>query len=232
MRTSLIALAILGATLPGFASSAQAAVIVGLYNSGVDSGGDGWAAGGGAGQSGGADLHWSNGGAQAFTGSLTNSAWLANSATSRWVTPTPDARDSLDPWADGEYVYSLAFDLSGYDASTASFAGRFSTDNLVTAITLNGQAITGGGGSFDYWTDFSSLSGAFVGGVNVLSFNVTNFAQASGNPTGLRVEFLSSNVEQPMGPVPEPSTWAMMIVGFGVIGAVMRRSRLKLGHYV
>lgn len=32
----------------------------------------------------------------------------------------------------------------------------------------------------------------------------------------------------PVGPVPEPSTWAMMIVGFGVIGASLRRRRARL----
>jgi hypothetical protein len=30
-------------------------------------------------------------------------------------------------------------------------------------------------------------------------------------------------------PVPEPGTWAMMLLGFGAIGAAMRRNRKKLG---
>ncbi|TAJ68562.1 MAG: choice-of-anchor A family protein [Phenylobacterium sp.] len=43
-------------------------------------------------------------------------------------------------------------------------------------------------------------------------------------------------VEAPKGlaaivtPVPEPSTWAMMIVGFGAIGAVLRRRRTAFAH--
>ena len=30
-----------------------------------------------------------------------------------------------------------------------------------------------------------------------------------------------------IGPVPEPGTWAMMILGFGVIGSAMRSARRK-----
>ena len=33
-------------------------------------------------------------------------------------------------------------------------------------------------------------------------------------------------------PVPEPATWAMMIVGFAGIGAMMRRSRRRVGDAV
>ena len=41
----------------------------------------------------------------------------------------------------------------------------------------------------------------------------------SGNPSGLRVEFLDSAVTA----VPEPAAWALMIGGFGLVGAASRR---------
>lgn len=31
--------------------------------------------------------------------------------------------------------------------------------------------------------------------------------------------------DEPSGPVPEPASWAMMIAGFGLTGAMLRRRR-------
>ena len=44
---------------------------------------------------------------------------------------------------------------------------------------------------------------------------VASLAQADGE-----------NLSIPTGAIPEPSTWAMTILGFGGIGAVLRRRRL------
>jgi hypothetical protein len=148
--------------------------------------------------------------------------WLADTATSRWITPTNRAGADLDPVSDGLYTYSLTFDLSGFQPGTASFNGRFAADNRVTGIRLNGAALaTNGGGGFRSWTNFASGNGNFRAGANVLSFNVTNTGQRNGNPSGLRVEFLSSDVTA----VPEPETWAMLIAGFGFVGFAARRRR-------
>lgn len=207
----------------------SAAVILGLYNTGVKSGGAGWAGGSGAKGGNGADLHWNNddgNGGQAFTGSPLHPAWAVNNDTSQWLTPSPQGDESYDPSVSGNDVYSLTFDLTGYNPLGASFAGRFMADNQVTSILLNGHVITGSGGAFNGpWTSFSSVAGDFTGGVNTLQFNVLNFAQNGGNPTGLRVEFLSSDAAA----VPEPATWALMIGGFALVGASMRRSR-RVAH--
>lgn len=144
-------------------------------------------------------------------------AWLANTATSSWLTPTASQGESLDTTADGIYTWTTTFDLTGYDASTASFSAQFAADNAATAY-LNGQLI-GTSGGFTSWSSFSATASNFVAGVNTLSFVLTNQAQASGNPTGLRVEFLSSNVAA----VPEADTYALMLAGFGLMGLVVRR---------
>lgn len=147
------------------------------------------------------------------------SPWLANSSASKWITPTANQAQSLDAWSAGTYTYSLSFNLAGYDATTAAFTGRFAADNVVT-VKLN-DTVIGSANGFADWTSFSANSG-FVAGNNTLNFTVTNWAQNGGNPTGLRVEFASSSV---MAAVPEPETYAMLLGGLVVLGAVARRRK-------
>jgi hypothetical protein len=148
------------------------------------------------------------------------SAWLENSAISKWVTPTIHQDDSFDASSNGVYTYTLSFDLTGYLASTAMFTGRVASDNSVL-IKLNSNNL-GSSSGFSSWSSFSANSG-FVAGWNTLEFVVTNTQQSGGNPTGLRVEFLDSNV----APVPEPETYAMLLGGLALMGALARRRKFK-----
>jgi len=146
--------------------------------------------------------------------------WLANNSDSKWITPTANQAQSFDPSSNGTYTYSLSFNLSGYDASTAALTGRVSADNNAVVL-LNGTQI-GSVSDFKTWGSFGSSNGAgFLTGNNTLEFVVTNLKQSTGNPTGLRVEFLSSNVT----PVPEPETYAMLLAGLGMVGLIARRRK-------
>jgi len=189
-----------------------------LYSTGVDAAGT-------ATTGNGADLHWTLNETSAYTGASNGSfpinPWVSEDASSRWLTPTTNAADSFDPAADGIYFFNQTFSLEGIDATTATFAGRFLVDNSVDQILLNGTALAGSGGSFTTWTNFASTGGSFNAGINTLTFVVRNFASSNGNPTGLRVELSGSG--EAIGAVPEASTWAMMIVGFGMIGFAARR---------
>ena len=204
--------------------TAQAVSINGLYNTGVDDtstllldnavdthytiGSTNWTAIAG------------NNPPPAFPG-----AWILNSSSSasRWIAPeTAPTADSVDTL----YVVNLSFDLTGFDAATASFSGRWAADNQ-GYVTLNGGSsfgqtpLTVGHQS---WTSFSASSG-FVDGVNTLSFYVTNLGYSGTNPTGIRVEFASSNVS--VTPIPEPEIYAMMGIGLGLLGWVGRRRKLQ-----
>jgi hypothetical protein len=201
---------------------AQAVTITGLYNTGVD-GSRVSVVGVGA-----PDQHWTLTNGTAYVSGQNgvfplNGPWLADNATSRWITPQPRAGVDLDPVQDGLYFYNLGFSLTGFQPATASFSGRFAADNQVTAIRLNGNLLAASGGGFGSWTNFAATSG-FVAGANTLQFVVTNIGQTSGNPSGLRVEFTASDVTA----VPEPASWAMMIAGFGLVGATMRRRTAAL----
>ena len=165
-----------------------------------------------------------NGAARPWNSSTNNGAWLANNSVSRWMTPASNGNQSFNPTADGFYNYSISFNLGKFVPGTASFNGRFAADNTVISILLNGTQITQGGlGTFNSWSSFSASSG-FVGGLNTLTFRVRNFAGGGVNPTGLRVEIRGSAYE----PVPEPASWAMLIAGFGLVGAMLRRRRATL----
>ena len=142
--------------------------------------------------------------------------WIANTATSKWITPSANQAASFDPYANGTYTWSLSFNLTGFDAATASFSGKLAADNSAV-VKLNGVAI-GSANSFTSFSNFSAASG-FNSGLNTLDFVVTNVAQNGGNPTGLRVEFTASNVT----PVPEPETYAMLLAGLGLMGVISRR---------
>lgn len=200
----------------GLASvNASAAAISGLYNTG-------------AGLSAGAqDTHYSwtdipfgtyQNGYVSLNGSFPIAGnWMDNTPASSWLTPGSSQGTSYDPNVPGTYLWVTSFDLTGYDASSASFSARFAADNSAVAY-LNGKRI-GESAGFTSWSDFSASSTNFVAGVNTLSFVVTNLAQNGGNPTGLRVEFLSSNVTA----VPEADTYALMMAGLGLMGLIARR---------
>lgn len=196
-------------------STAQAASINGLVNTGV-------------GASGTADTHYALSSASTastvpvitYNNQWPISPWIGNDATSKWITPTADQSQSFDAWSSGTYTYSLSFDLSGFKAGTASFSGRMAADNAVTVL-LNSHTISSASG-FTGWSAFAS-NGGFIDGVNTIEFVVTNWAQNGGNPTGLRVEFTDSTV----APVPEPETYAMLLGGLALVGAIARRRKSK-----
>jgi hypothetical protein len=220
MLKKLAALMIAGA-ITGFASTAQADVITGLYSTGVDNSGVTTTTDA-------ADLHWSLNGGNAYTGAVSGTwpvgVWVSNTNTSQWITPSTNAAQSYDMSSNGFYTYSLSFDiLNTQNPLTAVFTGQFAVDDRVTAITLNGITLfSGSEGSDSAWTDFSASSG-FITGANTLTFTVENIGLSGGNPTGLDVDFLTSNVSA----VPEPATWLMMILGFAGVGFLGYRRQTK-----
>ena len=139
-------------------------------------------------------------------------------------------------------VFSSPFVASGEFA--AYFGPVGSTGGITQTLSTNA------GQSYLISFDLRNLNGGtpnfynvLFGGVSLFSatnsaaFNYTNFsttATAVGASTGLAFNFqhnpslfLLDNVSVTAvnGAVPEPATWAMMLVGFGAVGVSLRRRR-------
>ena len=112
----------------------------------------------------------------------------------------------------GSTVTDAAFQLVTNPGN--STVNVFLGSTLVDSTTFNASAVIGSSASFYGYTNalFDSVRIVAPGSRALLIDNVQFNAAAVG----------------PMPGVPEPATWAMMILGFGVIAAGMRRSRRKV----
>ncbi len=141
----------------------------------------------------------------------------------------------------GAGAASLSFTLNGY--RTLDGVGNF-TDTFT--LSLNGSAIYSGsfdlgGGGFNsvffapgFTSTTVSTPGTNLGGTAVISLPLTLLAGSNslefsyaGNDQGINDEAwgLSALIVDGNAVIPEPATWALLIAGFGLTGAAMRRRR-------
>jgi hypothetical protein len=113
------------------------------------------------------------------------------------------------------------------------------TAQTITGITgtFNGSNVTGlatpfGANNLFYLTGPSFVDGSGLGFITAVGTSVNLFFQDSAgsfriNTTGpFTSSFVSASSSAVAAAVPEPGTWLMMLLGFGAIGAGMRRSRV------
>jgi len=122
----------------------------------------------------------------------------------------------------GNFTYSHNICLGGADApSNGTFAFDFGTDAFQGTMDGGATSTATPGVSAVAWT-YTILSGTgrFLGASG--TFQGEGLTDARTRPAQVSVSFLGS-INAPA--VPEPATWAMMILGFGGIGMAMRRAR-------
>lgn len=109
------------------------------------------------------------------------------------------------------------------DAATTQQITLLFTDQFGQTQAANGQpttfTITGNGSNF-----FNAIAtnGEFITNVSLTGTNLADIGQVRLGGVGS----FGGNV--PGGVVPEPASWALMILGFGGVGALLRRSRRSL----
>lgn len=165
--------------------------------------------------SGGLDLDWwvSTGYGSFDTSKFVQAHTWAHGAET-WIT---DDNAKQNQW----FTFRQAFDLTGYDASTASLKFYWGCDDIPGAVgtlpvfSINGGAFQGGGTCTGYniGSNLVTLNSGFVAGANHIDFRVEgNYAT---NGMGLKVESFTAQ------PVPEPGTAAMLLAG-GLLGLGLR----------
>ena len=190
----------------GAAKQSGAVPIPGLFSTGVN--------GGGAVLPGGSiDAHYTvlGGALGPTTFVVVNPAglgWIGNTATSAWISGDPGANASA-----ATYTYTIAFNLIGFDSSTAVITGQWSADDE-GEMFLNGNPVSASGGS-GLFTPFS-INDGFAPGANLLTFEVPN----ADNNNGLHVQIISSDVQQASA-APEPAS--IILFGVGVLLGMTRR---------
>lgn len=204
---------IAGALLAFLASSsgASAAIITGLYTTGVDNANV--VLPGGA-----IDPHYTvleNGNANAVVMSILPSTYVPNNSTSKWVWQAANGQPT-----NVTRTFRTTFDLTGYDPSTAVITGLWGTDNAGDDILINGASTGNTSPTFTRFTPFTISSG-FVSGINTLDFVVRDVGVIS----GFRVAAISGEADlRDPNVVPEPAGIAIWsLLGMAAMGLVRRR---------
>ena len=142
----------------------------------------------------------------------------------RFIAVTAGGGHSVNP-----NTFTLSFDLTGFDPSTASVSGFFASDNWADAY-LNGNLLASQPhadvvSNFQTLTAFSASGIDFISGINTFSFVVTD--GATGPPSALFVKFTNSSVRPAATAVPEPFTLSLFGAGLAGVAAVRRRKKAK-----
>jgi large repetitive protein len=126
------------------------------------------------------------------------SYWIASDADSAWIGGPVNVSAPA-----GTYKYQTSFSLAAAaDPTSVTIAFDIATDDTLTDILVNGVSM-GITASTTYKTlthiVLTGASGAFHDGVNTITFVVNNQSIQGNNPTGLRIDNMTSSVSVNMG---------------------------------
>ncbi len=117
---------------------------------------------------------------------------------------------------------SLTLEQAGTYINTLSPSVNLTSDNLLYPVsnpTLDGNGIVFQGSSLPSDSQFFNIWGNGPGSYTYFN-NYSGTGPTSSGPLNFSVKDL--------GAVPEPATWAMMLVGFGAVGLALRQRKFAL----
>lgn len=116
------------------------------------------------------------------------------------------------------------------DFTDFKFAVQLKESGTISVYYL----LTGSPGDANAFASYSALAGAFAGGAGnvnqLLSGGTFNGLMISSTTPIELFEIKQMTFNGVPGAVPEPGTWALMLLGFAGVGAVLRRSRKANGR--
>ncbi|MGB3739326.1 MAG: PEPxxWA-CTERM sorting domain-containing protein [Pontixanthobacter sp.] len=128
------------------------------------------------------------------------------------VTPNPRFQDTFVFSLNGSEFFRGSFNLGG------SGTNRTFIQPLGSQVSVARNNGRGNGGTLDLTTPLTLIDGS-----NNLTFNLL----ASGSDEQFRITSLSVNTPDVNSAVPEPATWAMMMLGMFMVGGVMRARKAQ-----
>lgn len=160
----------------------------------------------------------------------------SSSTTTSYLTPVLRLNMLRDGVFAGTLIWEAAYNLGTGPAATNTWltgSGDLTTGNFWTNNALLGptDATAGGTKTLAQWIADNSGHSLSVYGIQV-GFGSGWDGTFRGAADNVNVAFgqtvYNANFEVATAGVPEPATWAMMIMGFGMIGGAMRRRSTKV----
>jgi hypothetical protein len=153
-------------------------------------------------------------GAAASLSASAATVFPTNSGTLLQVIPATDDSQSFSVGTANGGGYYYTFTTNKTYKATFTDTGNLNADVIVNPFVIETGATPGG------TVVGTSVDGSFASGLTLnLAAGTYNLYVASTTPN----EALSGTAS--VSAVPEPATWALLILGFGAVGAARRRAR-------